>query len=149
MLISRNHENLCLRLMEHAGKVIFGQGFPQICPILDHKNIFFGTFLRNRRTKSVLQSCMSHLKTCRPSKMMNIFYFQYFLSYSGLNFLFWPSVTRSLYGVPSTVATWEYLQGLLARTYISRVATGIWKCSGSNVFFGCGSWIFYFYIFKI
>ena len=25
MLISRNHENLCLRLMEHAGKVIFGQ----------------------------------------------------------------------------------------------------------------------------
>ena len=104
MLISRNHENLCLRLMEHAGKVIFGQGFPQICPILDHKNIFFGTFLRNRRTESVLQSCMSHLKTCRPSKMMNIFYFQYFLSYSGLNFLFWPSVTRSLYGVLSTVA---------------------------------------------
>ena len=25
MLISRNHVNLCLRLMEHAGKVIFGQ----------------------------------------------------------------------------------------------------------------------------
>ena len=25
MLISRNHENLCLRLMEHAGKVILGQ----------------------------------------------------------------------------------------------------------------------------
>ena len=25
MLISRNHANLCLRLMEHAGKVIFGQ----------------------------------------------------------------------------------------------------------------------------
>ena len=25
MLISRNHENVCLMLMEHAGKVIFGQ----------------------------------------------------------------------------------------------------------------------------
>ena len=55
MLISRNHENLCLRLMEHAGKVIFGQVGDLLVyfrrKVPDFRFLNFGAFMvQNRAT---------------------------------------------------------------------------------------------------
>ena len=51
MLISLNHENLCLRLMEHAGKVIFGQIGDLLmyfrCKVPDF--LIFGAFIVQNR----------------------------------------------------------------------------------------------------
>ena len=55
MLISRNHKNLCLRLMEYGGKVIFGQVGDLLVyfrrKVPDFRFLNFGAFMvQNRAT---------------------------------------------------------------------------------------------------